>query len=102
MSLDALYPPGLEPHGNMLGAATCVGENKGSGVLGNKSCKHVIHLVVGDFIVRPAEVLIGQFREELARRIKEGEETVRWLMENYKLDEYGANSLISYVNPKFQ
>ena len=42
-------------------------------------------------------VLIGKFREELARRIKEGEETVRWLMENYKLDEYGANSLISYV-----
>jgi len=42
-------------------------------------------------------VLIGKFREELYRRIRDGEETVRWLMDNYKVDEYGANSLISYV-----
>lgn len=42
-------------------------------------------------------VLMGEFRDELDRRIRNGEESIKWLMENYKLDEYGANSLISYV-----
>ncbi|MEM0155915.1 MAG: ATP-dependent helicase [Thermoplasmataceae archaeon] len=47
-------------------------------------------------------VLVGEFREELYRRIRDREETVHWLMEYYKLDEYGANSLISYVKTQSQ
>ncbi len=42
-------------------------------------------------------ILIGDFRKELYRRIKNGEETEKWLMENYRVDSFGARSLISYV-----
>jgi ATP-dependent Lhr-like helicase len=42
-------------------------------------------------------ILIGEFRKELYRRIKNGEETENWLMENYRVDSFGARSLISYV-----
>ncbi len=42
-------------------------------------------------------ILIGDFRKELYRRIKNGEETENWLMENYRVDSFGARSLISYV-----
>ena len=42
-------------------------------------------------------ILIGEFRKELFRRIKNGEETENWLMENYRVDSFGARSLISYV-----
>jgi ATP-dependent Lhr-like helicase len=42
-------------------------------------------------------LLIGEFRKTLSRRIKNGEETEKWLMENYRVDSFGARSLISYV-----
>ncbi len=42
-------------------------------------------------------ILIGEFRKELYRRIQNGEETENWLMENYRVDSFGARSLISYV-----
>ncbi|MEM0139928.1 MAG: ATP-dependent helicase [Ferroplasma sp.] len=42
-------------------------------------------------------ILIGQFRKELYRRIKEGENTESWLIDNYHVDPFGARSLISYV-----
>ncbi len=42
-------------------------------------------------------VLVGQFRKEALRRIEAGENIKEWLMENYRLDENGANSMISYI-----
>ncbi len=42
-------------------------------------------------------ILIGEFRKTLYERIKNGEETEKWLMENYRVDSFGARSLISYV-----
>ena len=42
-------------------------------------------------------VLIGKFRKEALKRIEAGENIKGWLMENYRLDENGANSMISYI-----
>lgn len=42
-------------------------------------------------------VLVGQFRKEAIKRIEAGENIKEWLMENYRLDENGANSMISYI-----
>lgn len=42
-------------------------------------------------------ILVGEFRKTLYERIKNGEETEKWLMENYRVDSFGAKSLISYV-----
>ncbi len=42
-------------------------------------------------------VLVGQFRSEVARRLHNEDDVKQWLMDNYHLDEYGANSLISYI-----
>ncbi len=42
-------------------------------------------------------ILIGEFRKTLYERIKNGEETEKWLMENYRVDSFGARSLISYI-----
>ena len=42
-------------------------------------------------------ILIGEFREELYNKIKNGENPENWLIENYRVDASGARSLISYV-----
>lgn len=42
-------------------------------------------------------VLVGEFRKEAIRRIENGEEIKKWLMEDYRLDENGATSMISYI-----
>lgn len=42
-------------------------------------------------------VLVGQFRKEALERIEAGEDIKKWLMEDYRLDENGANSMISYI-----
>ncbi len=42
-------------------------------------------------------VLVGRFRDEVAKRMHEGGDVKTWLMEDYRLDEYGAQSLISYI-----
>lgn len=42
-------------------------------------------------------VLVGKFREEALQKIEAGEEVKKWLMEEYRMDEFGANSLISYI-----
>ena len=42
-------------------------------------------------------VLIGEFRKEAIRRIEAGEDIKPWLVENYRVDEYGAESLTSYL-----
>ncbi len=42
-------------------------------------------------------VLIGEFRKEALRRIENGLDAKKWLIENYRVDEYGAESLISYI-----
>ncbi len=42
-------------------------------------------------------VLVGEFRKEALKRIEAGEDIKGWLMEDYRLDENGANSMISYI-----
>ena len=42
-------------------------------------------------------VLVGEFRKEALRRIEAGEDIKGWLMEDYRLDDNGANSMISYI-----
>lgn len=42
-------------------------------------------------------VLIGQFREEAAARLSSGIDITEWLMKDFHLDEFGANSIISYM-----
>ena len=42
-------------------------------------------------------VLVGEFRKEALRRIEEGEDIKKWLMDDYRLDENGATSMISYI-----
>lgn len=42
-------------------------------------------------------VLIGRFREEAAARISSGIEITQWLMSEFHVDEFGANSIISYI-----
>lgn len=42
-------------------------------------------------------VLIGKFRKETLERINRGEDVASWLVENYHVDQYGAASLISYI-----
>ncbi|WP_337860489.1 ATP-dependent helicase [Ferroplasma sp.] len=42
-------------------------------------------------------VLIGKFRKTLYDKIKNGEDPEEWLIENYRVDSFGARSLISYV-----
>lgn len=41
--------------------------------------------------------LIGRFREDAAARITSGLDIKEWLMSDFHLDEFGANSIISYV-----
>lgn len=41
--------------------------------------------------------LIGRFREEASARIKAGIDITDWLMKDYHLDDFGANSIISYL-----
>ncbi len=49
-------------------------------------------------------VLIGKFRAEMVSRIKTGNDQSKWLIENYHVDQFGANSIISYIESqsKFQ
>ena len=42
-------------------------------------------------------VLVGKFRKEALSRLEAGEDIKGWLMEDYRLDENGANSMISYI-----
>ena len=42
-------------------------------------------------------VLVGEFRKEALRRLEAGEDIKKWLMEDYRLDENGATSMISYI-----
>ncbi len=42
-------------------------------------------------------VLVGKFREEVARRIDRGEEVEDWLEREYRLDRSGAISIASYI-----
>ncbi len=42
-------------------------------------------------------VLIGEFRKTAMAKINSGEDIRTWLVENYHVDEYGAESLISYL-----
>lgn len=42
-------------------------------------------------------VLVGEFRKEVVERMHKGDDVKKWLMEEYRLDEYGANSMISYI-----
>ena len=42
-------------------------------------------------------VLIGKFREELYSKIKNGGDPEDWLIKNYRVDQAGARSLISYI-----
>ncbi|WP_393972091.1 ATP-dependent helicase [Oxyplasma meridianum] len=43
-------------------------------------------------------VLIGKFRKEMVARIKTGIDQTSWLKENYHVDQFGANSIISYID----
>ena len=43
-------------------------------------------------------VMVGKFRDEVKSRIKAGVETEIWLMKDYHLDQFGARSIISYVD----
>jgi len=47
-------------------------------------------------------VLIGRFREEAERKIKSGDNVDEWLMRDYHLDEFGANSLKSYIRAQME
>jgi ATP-dependent Lhr-like helicase len=42
-------------------------------------------------------ILIGEFRKTLYKKIKSGEDPEEWLIKNYRVDSFGARSLISYV-----
>ncbi|MDA8144143.1 MAG: ATP-dependent helicase [Thermoplasmatales archaeon] len=42
-------------------------------------------------------VLVGKFRKTAIEKIEAGEDVKKWLMEDYRLDQNGANSLISYI-----
>lgn len=42
-------------------------------------------------------VLVGKFREEVARRTENGEDVEAWLMNEYRLEKSGAMSIASYV-----
>ncbi len=42
-------------------------------------------------------VLVGEFRKEALNRMENGEDMKKWLMEDYRLDENGATSMISYI-----
>ncbi len=42
-------------------------------------------------------VLIGRFRDEASARISSGIDITEWLMTDFHLDEFGANSIISYI-----
>ncbi|HLH86102.1 MAG TPA: ATP-dependent helicase [Thermoplasmataceae archaeon] len=42
-------------------------------------------------------VLIGRFRKEAVSRLEKGEDVKKWLMESYRLDDFGATSLLSYI-----
>lgn len=42
-------------------------------------------------------VLVGEFRKEALKRIEAGENIKKWLMDEYRLDENGAISMISYI-----
>lgn len=42
-------------------------------------------------------VLIGKFREEASARLSAGIDITEWLMTDFHLDEFGANSIISYI-----
>jgi len=43
-------------------------------------------------------VLIGKFRKEMAARIKTGIDQSAWLKENYHVDQFGSNSIVSYID----
>jgi ATP-dependent Lhr-like helicase len=42
-------------------------------------------------------VLVGKFREEVARRISKKEDVESWLIADYRLDPQGARSIVSYI-----
>lgn len=42
-------------------------------------------------------VLVGEFRRTAVEKMHKGEDVKKWLMDEYRLDEYGANSMISYI-----
>ncbi|MEM3675879.1 MAG: ATP-dependent helicase, partial [Thermoplasmataceae archaeon] len=42
-------------------------------------------------------VLIGKFRKEAVSRLERGEDIRAWLMNDYRLDDFGATSLQSYI-----
>lgn len=47
-------------------------------------------------------VLIGKFREEAVTRITGGDDVAAWLSENYRLDQFGVNSIISYIRSQMK
>ncbi|KJE49905.1 MULTISPECIES: ATP-dependent helicase [Acidiplasma] len=64
-----------------------------------KGMKPTVPSWTGELLPRSYDlgVLIGKFRETLYKKIKAGEDPRQWLIDNYRVDEYGAMSLISYV-----
>ncbi len=41
--------------------------------------------------------LVGRFRDEAAARLSSGMDLTEWLMNDFHLDEFGANSITSYI-----
>ncbi len=47
-------------------------------------------------------MLIGKFREQIAGMLKNGEDPKEFIIENYKVDEPGAQSIIAYIRSQSQ
>lgn len=69
-------------------------------VKGGEGLRPTVPSWVGEMLPRSYDlgVLIGRFREEVSKRLQDKESLKRWLIDQYRLSESGARSIISYIS----